>query len=70
MRSNSLGSQSTIRSQCRVPHNIPEQIKTIEVELRDREFSVLNFTYDYWYIPNIIIALIMVVINIYYLTSL
>ena len=66
MRSNSLGSQSTIRSDCRIPTDISQT----EIELRDREFSILNYIYDYWYIPNIIVAIIMVVVNVFYLVSL
>lgn len=67
MRSNSLGSQHTLRSECRIPHNVPQQIEAIETELRDREFSVFNYIYDYWFIPNIIIGVMMVIGNIFYL---
>lgn len=69
MRSNSLGSQSTIRSDYRIPKDI-SQTESIEIELRDREFSILNYIYDYLYIPNIIVAIIMVVVNVFYLVSL
>lgn len=70
MRANSLGSNTTRGVMCQpIPQkslNI-QQIEVIENELKNRQKTWMNYIYDYWYVPNILIGGIFVLINTMYL---
>ena len=73
MKANSLGSHSVVRVQCpRVNEkkSTVAQLEVIETELNHREPSCMNVIYDFWYVPNICIACLMVIVNIIYLVNL